>query len=78
MGMLVIIFYRLLTNCNDCYNHVIRHRINTRPYGLNPILRNHVTFPTHIPEPVRSRPVPRSRFAVLRSCGALRQTRVPA
>jgi len=63
--------------CNDRYNHVIHHHINTRPYGLDPILRNHVTFPAHIPEPVRSRPVPRSWFAVLRSCGALRQTRVP-
>ena len=68
----------MAAHCNDRYNHVIRHRINTHPYGLDPILRNHMTFPAHIPEPVRSRPVPRSRFAVLRSCGALRQTRVPA
>jgi hypothetical protein len=40
-------------DCNNRYNHVIRHHINTRPCCHDPILHNHVTLPAHVPEPVR-------------------------
>ena len=68
----------LVVNCNNRYNHVIRHCINTRPCCHNPISHNHVTLPAHIPEPVQSLTCAQSWFTVLHSCGALCQTHVLA
>jgi len=48
----VFIFKLLVSTCNDHYNHMIHHHINTRPCCHDPIFCNHVTLPAHVPEPI--------------------------
>jgi len=60
----------LFTICNDRYNHVICHHINTCPCCHDPILHNHMTFPHTFmfPSLYVSWPVPQSCYAHIPCC----------